>query len=85
LDEATSSLDSASEALVQEALGRLVEGRTTFVIAHRLSTVQDADRLVVLDDGRIVQRGTHVELMQEGGLYRRLASYQFRAPRAMKR
>jgi subfamily B ATP-binding cassette protein MsbA len=80
LDEATSSLDSASEALVQEALGRLVEGRTTFVIAHRLSTVQDADRLVVLDEGRIVQRGTHAELMQEGGLYRRLASYQFRAP-----
>jgi subfamily B ATP-binding cassette protein MsbA len=84
LDEATSSLDSASEALVQEALGRLVEGRTTFVIAHRLSTVQDADRLVVLDEGRIVQRGTHAELMEEEGLYRRLASYQFRAPSAMK-
>ena len=80
LDEATSSLDSASEALVQEALGRLVEGRTTFVIAHRLSTVQGADRLVVLDEGRIVQRGTHAELMREGGLYRRLASYQFREP-----
>lgn len=80
LDEATSSLDSASEALVQEALGRLMEGRTTFIIAHRLSTVQTADRLFVLDDGRIVQRGTHAELMQEGGLYRRLASYQFRTP-----
>jgi subfamily B ATP-binding cassette protein MsbA len=84
LDEATSSLDSASEALVQEALGRLVEGRTTFVIAHRLSTVQDADRLVVLNEGRIVQRGTHAELMQEGGLYRRLASYQFREPSAVE-
>jgi subfamily B ATP-binding cassette protein MsbA len=83
LDEATSSLDSASEALVQEALGRLVAGRTTFGVAHRLSTVQDADRLVVLDEGRIVQRGTHAELMQEGGLYRRLASYQFREPSAV--
>ncbi|MFO8099924.1 MAG: ABC transporter ATP-binding protein [Salinibacter sp.] len=80
LDEATSSLDSASEALVQEALERLMEGRTTFIIAHRLSTVQTADRLFVLDDGRIVQRGTHAELMQDGGLYRRLASYQFRDP-----
>jgi subfamily B ATP-binding cassette protein MsbA len=80
LDEATSSLDSASEALVQEALERLMEGRTTFIIAHRLSTVQTADRLFVLDDGRIVQRGTHAELMQEDGLYHRLASYQFREP-----
>jgi len=80
LDEATSSLDSASEALVQEALERLMEGRTTFIIAHRLSTVQTADRLFVLDDGRIVQRGTHAELMQQDGLYRRLASYQFRMP-----
>ncbi len=80
LDEATSSLDSASEALVQEALERLMEGRTTFIIAHRFSTVQTADRLFVLDDGRIVQRGTHAELMQEEGLYRRLASYQFREP-----
>ncbi|MFB6248935.1 MAG: ABC transporter ATP-binding protein [Salinibacter sp.] len=80
LDEATSSLDSASEALVQEALERLMEGRTTFIIAHRLSTVQTADRLFVLEDGRIVQRGTHAELMQRDGLYRRLASYQFRMP-----
>ncbi|PSQ96435.1 MAG: ABC transporter ATP-binding protein [Bacteroidetes bacterium SW_11_64_17] len=85
LDEATSSLDSASEALVQEALERLMEGRTTFIIAHRLSTVQTADRLFVLDDGHVVQRGTHVKLMQEDGLYRRLASYQFRAPSAVER
>jgi subfamily B ATP-binding cassette protein MsbA len=84
LDEATSSLDSASEALVQEALERLMEGRTTFIIAHRLSTVQTADRLFVLDDGRIVQRGTHAELMQEEGLYRTLASYQFREPSAVE-
>jgi len=83
LDEATSSLDSASEALVQEALERLMEGRTTFIIAHRLSTVQNADRLFALDEGRIVQRGTHAELMQEEGLYRRLASYQFREPGAL--
>ena len=80
LDEATSSLDSASEALVQEALERLMEGRTTFIIAHRLSTVQAADRLFVLDRGRIVQRGTHASLVQQEGLYRELASYQFRMP-----
>jgi subfamily B ATP-binding cassette protein MsbA len=83
LDEATSSLDSASEALVQDALERLMEGRTTFIIAHRLSTVQTADRLFVLDEGCIVQRGTHAELMQKEGLYRRLASYQFREPSAV--
>jgi len=80
LDEATSSLDSASEALVQEALDRLMEGRTTFIIAHRLSTVQGADRILVLDEGRIVQTGTHETLVQRDGLYRDLASYQFRVP-----
>jgi subfamily B ATP-binding cassette protein MsbA len=80
LDEATSSLDSASEALVQEALERLMEGRTTFIIAHRLSTVQAADRLVVLDQGRVVQRGPHDTLVRQEGLYRDLASYQFRMP-----
>jgi subfamily B ATP-binding cassette protein MsbA len=78
LDEATSSLDSASEALVQEALERLMEGRTTLIIAHRLSTVQDADRILVFDDGRIVQRGTHDELFARDGLYRDLAALQFR-------
>jgi len=77
LDEATSSLDSASEAQVQEALDQLVEGRTTFVIAHRLSTVQDADRIVVLDEGRIVQTGTHAALVHQDGLYRDLARLQF--------
>jgi subfamily B ATP-binding cassette protein MsbA len=77
LDEATSSLDSASEALVQEALNRLMAGRTTFIIAHRLATVQDADRIVVLDDGRVVQTGTHADLIATDGLYRSLAALQF--------
>jgi subfamily B ATP-binding cassette protein MsbA len=78
LDEATSSLDSESEAAVQEALDRLMEGRTTLVIAHRLSTVRGADRLAVIDSGRIVQEGNHQELLGEGGLYADLYHLQFR-------
>ena len=77
LDEATSALDSASEALVQEALDHLMEGRTTFIIAHRLATVQHADSILVLDGGRIAQRGRHEQLFSRPGLYRELASLQF--------
>jgi ATP-binding cassette, subfamily B, bacterial MsbA len=78
LDEATSSLDGESEALVQAALERLMVGRTTFVIAHRLSTVVGADRIIVLDGGRIVEQGTHEDLLRSGGLYRDLYRTQFR-------
>ena len=69
LDEATSALDTESERQVQEALAHLMEGRTTIVIAHRLSTVVDADRIYVLDKGGVAQSGTHAELMAEDGLY----------------
>ncbi len=78
LDEATSALDAESEHLVQCALDRLLEGRTVFVIAHRLSTIQRAGLIVVVDEGRVVQQGTHAELMEEGGLYRHLRDMQFR-------
>lgn len=77
LDEATSSLDPESEAEVQEALTRLFRNRTTLVIAHRLSTIQMADRILVIDKGRIVESGNHRELMEKGGLYARLASLKF--------
>ena len=77
LDEATSSLDTESEHLVQEALERLMKDRTTFVIAHRLSTIQRADRIVVLQHGRIVETGSHVMLLAQGGLYQHLWALQF--------
>jgi ATP-binding cassette, subfamily B, bacterial len=77
LDEATSALDAESEAAVQAALGRLSAGRTTLVIAHRLATVRRADRIVVMEAGRIVASGAHEALVREGGLYSRLAALQF--------
>ncbi len=77
LDEATSALDSESERLVQEAMERLLRGRTVFVIAHRLSTVQSADRILVMEGGRIVERGTHAQLLTSKGLYHRLHELQF--------
>ena len=78
LDEATSALDTESERLVQQAIERLMRERTVLVIAHRLATVRDADEIVVLDAGRIIQRGSHEELLRAGGLYRRLYDFQFR-------
>jgi len=78
LDEATSALDTESERLVQQAIDRLMRERTVLVIAHRLATVRDADEIVVLDGGRVAQRGTHDELYRAGGLYRRLHDLQFR-------
>ena len=83
LDEATSSLDSESEAMIQEGLAALRESRTTFVIAHRLSTIRSADLILVLEQGRIVERGTHAELYGAGGRYRELhdRQYQFELER----
>ena len=77
LDEATSALDAESERVVQAALESAMRGRTTLVIAHRLATVIKADRIVVLDQGRLVEHGTHAELLAHGGVYAGLAALQF--------
>ena len=77
LDEATSALDAKSETLVQKALDKIMERRTTLVIAHRLSTVMNADRILVLDHGQLVEEGTHQTLLRKGGIYARLAELQF--------
>ena len=78
LDEATSALDSESEMMVQKALENLMRDRTTFVIAHRLSTVRKADKIIILDDGRIAESGKHEELVSRNGIYRKLHDMQFK-------
>ena len=82
LDEATSALDNTTEVLIQEALDELCRGRTTLVVAHRLSTIRGADEIAVVEGGRVTERGTHDELMERGGKYRELYALQFRASRA---
>ncbi|MEM0915555.1 MAG: ABC transporter ATP-binding protein, partial [Planctomycetota bacterium] len=72
LDEATSSIDTMTEVRIQTALERLLEGRTSFVVAHRLSTIRRADNILVLDQGRIIERGTHTQLLEQGGHYAHL-------------
>ena len=78
MEEATSALDSISESLIQDAIDPLLKGRTSLVIAHRLSTIMAADEILVVDQGRIVQRGTHRELVEQDGVYRELYETQFR-------
>ena len=82
LDEATSSVDSEIEAQIERALEELMKGRTSVVVAHRLSTIQNADRILVIHHGRIKESGTHQELLRRGGLYARLHKLQFAAPAA---
>ena len=78
LDEATSSIDTITEVKIQEALEHLMQGRTSFVIAHRLNTIQQADQILVLEEGRIIERGSHVELLRQKGVYYELYRSQLR-------
>jgi ATP-binding cassette subfamily B protein len=84
LDDSTSSVDTQTERLIQDALNQLMVGRTTFVIAHRLSTVRRADLIVVLDNGEIVERGTHKELLEQDGLYREIYELQLRDQESLR-
>lgn len=77
LDEATSSIDTRTEMLIQEAFDRLMQGRTSFIVAHRLSTIRNADEILVMKDGSIIEQGTHDELMKKGGFYHTLYNSQF--------
>ena len=77
LDEATSSIDTRTEMLIQEAFDRLMQGRTSFIVAHRLSTIRNADEILVMKDGSIIEQGTHEQLMKKGGFYHTLYSSQF--------
>ena len=81
MDEATSSVDTVTEALIQKGMDQVMEGRTTFVIAHRLSTIKRADRILVIEGGRIVEQGSHADLLRLGGKYYRLYTQQFRQQR----
>ena len=78
LDEATSALDNATEMLIQDSLSKLSQGRTTLVVAHRLSTVKNADEIIVVTANGIEERGTHAELIEKGGIYRNLYEFQFK-------
>ncbi|MEG0649991.1 MAG: ABC transporter ATP-binding protein, partial [Oscillospiraceae bacterium] len=78
LDEATSSIDTRTEMLVQSAFAKLMQGRTSFVVAHRLSTIRSADCILVMNDGQIIERGTHDELLQKQGFYAKLYNSQYK-------
>ena len=84
MDEATASIDTQTEVLIQKALQKLLHGRTSFIIAHRLSTVRNADLVLVIEEGEIVERGKHTELMSKGGLYADLYNRQFYIPETIK-
>ena len=78
LDEATSALDNATEVMVQKSLFELCKGRTTLIVAHRLSTIKSADEIIVVEEGRIKERGTHAELLEKGGSYKKLYEAQYK-------
>jgi ATP-binding cassette subfamily B protein len=82
LDEATSSIDTRTEIKTQEAFATLMKGRTSFIVAHRLSTIRDADLILVMKDGNIIEQGTHTALLQQNGFYSRLYNSQFEATEA---
>ena len=79
LDEATSSVDTQTENLIQKSINKLTEGRTSIIIAHRLTTIKNADKILVMDQGRIVESGTHLDLLKQKGYYNRLFELQFRS------